>query len=71
MVWLIRIGTVLTLLGLFGLVSFIWRALKLRKQALPDDQMRRELQRLVPLNLGSFLLSALGLMLVVIGVLLS
>ena len=71
MIWLIRIGTLLTVLGLVGIVLFIRGALRVRKSGLPDEEMRRALQRLVPINLGAFLLSALGLMLVVVGVILS
>ena len=71
MVWFIYIGTAMTLAGLVGIVMFIRGALRLRKGSLSDDVMRAELQKLVPLNLGSFLLSALGLMCVVLGVILA
>ena len=71
MVWLIRIGILFTLLGLIGIGLFIRGVLRVRKSGLDDADMRVALQRLVPLNLGAFLLSALGLMLVVTGVILS
>jgi hypothetical protein len=71
MIWLIRIGTVCTLLGLVGIFLFIRGVVRLRKSGLDDVALRTQLQKLVPLNLGSFVLSALGLMLVVVGVILS
>ena len=67
---LIWTGAVVTLLGLAGLVRCILLALRLRRRPPPEAELRAALQRLVPLNLGAFLLSALGLMLVVTGVLL-
>lgn len=71
MVWFIYIGTAMTLAGLAGIALFIRGALRLRKRGLDEPAMRAELQRLVPLNLGAFLLSALGLMCVVLGVILA
>jgi hypothetical protein len=71
MVWFIYIGTAMTLAGLAGIFLFIRGALRLRKGGLDEATMRAELQKLVPLNLGSFLLSALGLMCVVLGVILA
>lgn len=68
---LIWTGAALTLAGLAGLVVCIVRALRLRKAALPDDRMRAELARLMPLNLGALLLSAFGLIMVVTGVILN
>jgi hypothetical protein len=68
---LIWAGAMLTVAGLAGLVLCIVRAVGLRRAALPDDQTRAALARLLPLNLGALLLSAFGLMLVVTGVLLS
>jgi hypothetical protein len=71
MIWLVRIGTFLTLLGVIGIVIFIRGVLRLRKSGLNEAEMRSALHRLVPLNIGSFFLSAFGLVLVVAGVLLS
>ena len=45
-------------------------AMGLRTANLDDDQMTAQLQRLVPINLGSVCVAALGLMMVVIGILL-
>jgi hypothetical protein len=45
--------------------------MKARRAGLDDDAFRARLQRAIPVNVGAFLLSMLGLMLVVMGVLLS
>lgn len=68
MVWAIWGGTVLTVLGLAGLVWCIVLALRARKAGLSDDQMRARMQTVVALNVGALAVSALGLMLVVFGV---
>ena len=63
-------GTALTLVGIAGLGYCVLRTLKARKAGLPDAELRAELQRVVTLNLGALAVSALGLMLVVLGVVL-
>jgi hypothetical protein len=68
MVW---IGTGLTLLGLAGLVWCIVLALRAKRSGLPDDQIKARLQRVVTLNLGALAVSAIGLMFVVFGVIVS
>lgn len=71
MEWLIWIGAFVSLIGLVGLVWCIVIVVRARKANLPDDQMRAQLARVMPLNLGALLLSALGLMMVVVGILVS
>ncbi len=68
MIWA---GTAVTLLGLAGLIWCVIRANRVRRQTLAEDDLKQALMALLPLNLGSLLLSAIGLMLVVIGVILS
>ena len=68
---LIWIGAALSALGLCGLVWCILRVARARRANLPDAELRAELQKVVPLNLGALLLSVLGLMLVVVGIFLS
>jgi hypothetical protein len=41
-----------------------------RKQGLEDDAMRTALQKVVAVNMGALFLSAIGLMMVVVGILL-
>lgn len=48
----------------------IFRIGKARKAGLSDEEMRAVLQAVVPMNLGALLLSGIGLMLVVLGIIL-
>ncbi len=67
---LIWIGTLLTLIGVGVLGWCIYSAARLRLAKLPDTEMRRSLAQLAPFNLGGLALSALGLILVVAGIVL-
>lgn len=67
---LIWLGTGVSLVGLAGLVWCILRVWKARKAGLSDDALRAVIQKVVPLNTGALLLSMMGLMLVVVGILL-
>lgn len=71
MEWLVWIGAGLTALGLLIIGYCIAAALRARKAGLPDDQLRERLQRIVMYNMGALMLSAFGLMSVVLGVLLA
>jgi hypothetical protein len=46
-------------------------ALQAKRSGLPDDQMKARLQKVVALNLAALAISALGLMAVVIGIILT
>ena len=61
----------ITLLGLIGLIWCIVKVSRARKQGLDDEALKAELQKVVALNLGALLLSAFGLMMVVVGIFLS
>ena len=65
---LIWIGAGLTLLGLFGVVWSMVMMLRARRAGLADEALRARLMRALPVNLGSLLLSLLGLGLVVVGI---
>lgn len=67
---LIWAGAAISLLGVAGLGWCVMRALRLRHSGLPEDQMRAGLQRIVAVNMGALGVSALGLMLVVAGIVL-
>lgn len=67
---LIWIGAALTVAGLAGLVWCILKAVSARRAALPDEAMRAALHRVVMINMGALGLSALGLVMVVAGILL-
>lgn len=68
---LIWIGALVTLAGLVGLIWCILKVQRARKKGLDDESLKAELQKVVALNLGALLLSAFGLMMVVVGILLS
>ncbi len=70
MEWLVYIGAGLALAGLAGLLACILRVARARRAGLDDAALRAVLQRVVVLNMASLLLSVLGLMAIVIGILL-
>jgi uncharacterized membrane protein len=67
---LIWVGTAMALAGVGGLGYCVVRALRARRAGLDDAAMRAELQRVVLINMAALGVSALGLALVVTGVLL-
>ena len=68
MIW---IGTGLTLLGVLGLGLCVVLALRAKRSGLDDAALKSALQKVVALNLGALLLSGLGLMAVIVGIILS
>ncbi|MDK3017582.1 hypothetical protein [Pseudodonghicola flavimaris] len=64
MIW---VGAVLSLAGLLGLVWCIVRVLRAKRAKLPDEDLRKVLQSIVPINLGALLMSVFGLILVAMG----
>jgi len=70
MEWLVWAGAAVSLIGLGGVIWCIVKVFAARRAGLTDEELRAVVQRLVPVNLGAFLLSAIGLMMVVIGVIL-
>tara|TARA_B100001250_G_scaffold319457_1_gene282230 strand:- start:44 stop:256 length:213 start_codon:yes stop_codon:yes gene_type:complete len=67
---LIWIGSILSILGLFGLLWCIKTVIKAKKLADSDEELRTSLQKVVPLNMAALFLSAIGLMLVILGIIL-
>lgn len=63
-------GVAITALGLIGLIYCITKAFKARKSGLKGEELTAHLKRLVAVNLASFFLSAIGLALVIVGILL-
>ena len=61
-------GVALSLLGIIGLMLCIAKIVKAKRRSLSDEDMRAELASLMPVNLGSLFLSAVGLMTVAIGI---
>lgn len=68
---LVWFGAFVSLLGLAGLIWCIVTVWKARKAGLDDDALRAKLQQVVPMNTGALFLSMTGLMLVVVGILLT
>ncbi len=64
---LILPGVLLTLAGLGGLGWCILRGFRIRRAALPAEAVHAELHRLVAINLASVAGAALGLGLLVVG----
>ena len=62
---LIWIGSILSLLGLVGLLWCIKTVLRAKKAAVSDEELRMSLQKVVPFNMAALFLSAIGLMLVI------
>ena len=67
---LIWIGSILSIFGLVGLLWCIKTVLKAKKLAKSDEELRSSLEKAVPLNMASLFLSAIGLMLVILGIML-
>lgn len=67
---LIWIGAFVSLVGVAGLIWCVLIALRARREGLDDNAMKARLQRVVVINTGALFLSAIGLMIVVIGILL-
>lgn len=65
---LIWIGAAISLAGLGGIVACIVRTVRARRAGLEDDALRAVLKRIVTLNLLALLVSALGLMCVMLGI---
>lgn len=68
---LIVIGAIVSLAGICGLIWCILMALKARKTSANDEELRVRLQKVVVVNMAALGLSALGLMMVVSGILLA
>ena len=70
MVGLIWAGVGLTTLGLAGVIWSILRVARARRRLSRDEDLRAEVKKALPINLGAFMLSILGLMMVLLGVML-
>ena len=68
--WLIIPGIIVTFIGLGLLFYTILRIMRAKKQGLSDDEMKVHLQSGIAWNLVAMGCSAIGLMMVVIGIML-
>ncbi len=67
---LVYLGSGLAVLGLLGLIWCILLAIRAKREGLDESALKARLQGVVALNMGALFVSALGLMMVVVGVLL-
>ncbi len=67
---LVWIGAAISIAGLLGLVWCIVQVVRAKRKNLSDQDMRDQVQKVVPINMAALFLSVIGLMLVVIGILL-
>lgn len=65
---LIWVGAAISLLGLIGLVWSIIKVARARRANLSDEDLRKAVQAVLPLNLGALFLSVIGLMIVIVGI---
>lgn len=63
-------GAIITIIGLTGLIYCILKALIAKNAGLKGEELSNELKKLLPINLISLLFSAIGLGLVIVGILL-
>ena len=71
MQFLIWIGALVTLFGVAGLVFVGLKVRAAQHENLDDEAMRARIAGLLPYNLAALFVSAIGLMMVVIGIVLS
>lgn len=64
-------GAILTLVGLAALIWCIITVSRARNAGLDDAQLRARMQRAVAVNMAALAASAIGLMLVVVGIFLA
>ena len=63
-------GAIVTIIGLSGLIYCILKAFRAKKSDLKGEELSKQLKKLVLVNLISLFLSAIGLGLVIVGILL-
>ncbi len=63
-------GALVTLAGLTLLLSCITRVARAKRAGLSDEDLQATLQPIIPRNLGGLCLSAMGLILIVVGIVL-
>lgn len=61
-------GAAITVIGLFGLLWTVVLVRKAKAASTTDEELRQRLSKIIPINLGSLLLSVLGLMAVILGI---
>ncbi len=65
---LIWSGAFVSVVGLAGLIWCIFKVAAAKRSNLSDEDLRKAVQKVVPINLGALFLSVIGLMMVIFGV---
>lgn len=68
---LIGLGVILSVIGIIGIILSIVKVQRAKRDIPDDAELRARIQAVMPLNIGAFFLSMLGLMCVMMGVILS
>jgi hypothetical protein len=65
---LVWIGALLTAAGFLGVIRSVVLVVRARRAGLDDAGLRARLAKAIPVNVGAFMLSMLGLVMVVVGI---
>ena len=68
---LIGAGALLSLIGIAGIILSVVQVRRAKRDAVDDADLKARIQAALPLNLGAFFVSVIGLMCVVVGVILA
>lgn len=68
---LIWIGATLSVIGLIGIIYSIVAVTKAKRAKLDDAELRARMSKVLPINLGALLVSVIGLMCVIVGIVLA
>ena len=68
---LIWIGATLSVIGLIGIIYSIVAVTKAKRANLEDAELRARMSKVLPINLGALLVSVIGLMCVIVGIVLA
>lgn len=68
---LVWIGAAFTLIGMAGVMYSMIMVALAKRQGLSEDALRDRIRKMIPVNLGTLFIAMIGLMMVVVGVVLS
>ena len=67
---LIWIGAALAIIGMVGVLFSMIMVARAKRQNLSDEDLRAQITKMIPVNLGTLFVAMIGLMMVVVGVML-
>jgi len=68
---LVWIGAIVSVIGLCGIVYSVILVLRARRAKLSDADLRARIGKVLPISLGALFLSTIGLMMVIVGIILT